>query len=200
VLWWAFWTGGGPRRAAGVRRGGGVGGQNGGVQAVVVFFDGEAEGAVRGLWRRLDRAGVPSVAGRDRDRPRVAFAAAGSISVKVRKALAEDLGHLALPALWLYTLGTFPSTENALFLGAVVDTELLAVHSAVHDVLAGKVKDPNAGHLPGAWLPHCLLARDLTAEQLVTGFAALHPITPIRARIAEVAVTDTRTGEVDRLV
>jgi 2'-5' RNA ligase len=170
-------------------------------QALEFFFDDEADAAVRELWRRLDAAGVPSLASRShkRHRPHVTFAIASSIPVKARRNLAESLRLLSLPALWLYTLGTFPTKENALFLGAVTDAEVLAVHSAVHDVLAGKVRDPWAYYLPGAWVPHCALAQDLDVAQLVKGFAAVHPVEPIRARIAAVGVTDTRTGETELL-
>ena len=56
-------------------------------------------------------------------------------------------------------------------LAAVVDAELLAVHAAVHDALAGRVRGPVAAYLPGAWLPHCVLAVSRPAE----AFAALHP-------------------------
>jgi len=167
-------------------------------QVLEFFFDAEADAAVRALWRRLDRAGVPSPAARD-DRPHVTFAAAGTIPVRARAALRADLALLSLPALWLYTVGTF-ATENTLFLGAVADTELLAVHSAVHDALAGKVRDPWAYSLPGAWVPHCTLAQDLTADQLVAAFAAIHPIEPIRASIQEIGILDSRTGEIEMLL
>ncbi len=169
--------------------------------AVEAFFDEEADAVVRGLWQRLDAAGVPSLAARShrQHRPHVTLAVAGTIAPRARDELRADLARLSLPRLWLYTLGTFPTDQNGLFVGAVVDTELLAVHSAVHDVLAGRVKQPWAHYLPGAWVPHCTLAQDLTTERLAAGFAALHPITPIRAAVAEVGVTDTRTGEVDVL-
>jgi 2'-5' RNA ligase len=166
------------------------------MQALEFYFDEDAEAAVRGLRQRLEQAGVPSLTGR----PHLTFAIASSIPARPRKELREDLGRLSLPAIWLYTLSTFPTTQNALFLGAVTDTELLAVHSAVHDALAGAVRDPRAFYLPGAWVPHCALAQDVTAEQLVAGFAALHPITPIRAELAEVGITDTKTGETELLL
>lgn len=172
------------------------------MQALEFFFDDEADAAVRALWQRLELAGVPSLAGRSHGhhRPHLTFAIGGSIPVRSRTELREDLERLSLPSLWLYTLGTFPTTQNALFLGAVTDTELLAVHSAVHDALAGRVRDPLAYYLPGAWIPHCALTQDITAEQLVTGFAALHPVTPIRARLVEVGITDTKTGETEPLL
>jgi 2'-5' RNA ligase len=166
-----------------------------------MFFDDEADAAVRALWRRLDDAGVPSLAVRShrRHRPHVSLAVAGAIPPRTRDALRASLRLLALPNLWLYTLSTFPTDENALFLGAVVDAELLAVHSAAHDALAGRVSQPWAYYLPGAWVPHCALAQDLTTAQLTAGFAALHPVRPIRATVRAIGVTATRTGEVDIL-
>jgi hypothetical protein len=168
-------------------------------QALECYFDGEAETAVRGLWQRLEQAGVPSLAGRGHHRPHVTFALGSVIPPAARRDLAIDLGRLAMPSLWLYTLGAFPTSENGLFIGAVTDAELLAVHVAVHDTLAGRVRDPWAYYLPGAWVPHCSLAQDITPGQLATGFAALHPIEPIRATIVEVGIADTRTGEIQLL-
>jgi hypothetical protein len=162
-------------------------------QTLEFFFDGEADAAVRGLWRGLSEAGVQSPA---RQRPHVTFAAAQTIPPATRNALREDLRLLSIPALWLSTLAAF---DGALVLTAVVDTELLAVHSAVHDVLAKRVKQPVAYYLPGSWIPHCTLAESLEPAQMTTGFAALYPVKLIRARITEIAVVDTHTGETDVL-
>jgi hypothetical protein len=84
-------------------------------------------------------------------------------------------------------------------LGAVVDTELLAVHSAIHDVLASKVKNPNAYYLPGNWIPHCTLTQGLDDEQTKAAFAKIFPVEPIRAKVREVSIVDTQTGEIDVL-
>lgn len=162
-------------------------------QTLEFFFDGEADAAVRGLWRGLSEAGVQSPA---RHRPHVTFAAAQTIPAGTRNALREDLGLLSIPALWLSTLAAF---DGALVLTAVVDTELLAVHSAVHDVLAKRVKQPVAYYLPGSWIPHCTLAEGLEPDQMTAGFAAVYPVGSIRARITEIAVVDTHTGEADVL-
>ncbi|HEY0636460.1 MAG TPA: 2'-5' RNA ligase family protein [Pseudonocardiaceae bacterium] len=167
--------------------------------ALELHFDDEADAAVRALWRRLDALGVGTGRRQRPRRPHVTLAVAGDIPRRTRDALRADLALLSVPRLWLYTLGTFPGEENALFLGAVVDTELLAVHSAAHDALAGRVKQPWAHYLPGAWVPHCTLAREVTGEELARGFAALHPVSPVRAAVASVGITDTRTGEVDVL-
>ena len=82
--------------------------------------------------------------------------------------------------------GAGPELEKRLAhrLAAVVDTELLAVHSSVHDALAGRVRGPVAAYLPGVWLPHCVLAVSRPAD----AFTALHPVEPVRARIVGVEV------------
>ncbi|WNV81890.1 2'-5' RNA ligase family protein [Umezawaea sp. Da 62-37] len=165
-------------------------------QAVVVFFDDEADAAVRGLWKRLRDAGVPPA---DQYPPHLSYASAGSIPRTARAALREELGQLWLPGMALENLSSFVTSENVLMLSAVVDSELLAVHSAIHDVLARKVKNPNAYFLPGHWVPHCTLAVGLTDEQMVTGFGALHPVGPIRAKAGRVCVVDSVTGEVEDL-
>ncbi|HEX6340820.1 2'-5' RNA ligase family protein [Umezawaea sp.] len=165
-------------------------------QAVVVLFDDEADAAVRALWRRLREVGVPTD---EKFPPHLTYALAGSIPTRARAALREELGRLWLPGMALENLSSFATSENVLMLAAVVDAELLAVHSAVHDVLARKVKHPSAYHLPGHWVPHCTLAVGLTDEQMVAGFAALHPVRPIRAKVGRVCVVDSATGEVDDL-
>ncbi|HWM04542.1 MAG TPA: 2'-5' RNA ligase family protein [Actinophytocola sp.] len=171
-------------------------------QAVEFFFDDDADAAVRGLWRRLDLAGVPSLATHThgRHRPHVTFALASVIPPRTRDALREDLGRLSIPSLWLSTLSAFSANDGVLMLTAVVDTELLAVHSAVHDVLAKNVKQPSAYYLPGSWVPHCSLGQRLQAAQVSTGFATLYPVEPIKARVSEIAVVDTHTGDLDTIL
>ncbi|GLW93102.1 2'-5' RNA ligase family protein [Actinokineospora globicatena] len=166
-------------------------------QAVVVLFDDRANAAVTRLLDRLDAAGVP---GARRFPPHVTFAMASDIPAKTRAGLKADLRVLSVPNLWLYTLSAFANTENVLMLGAVVDTELLAVHSAVHDVLAGKVKNPNSYYLPGSWVPHCTLANGVSDEQAATAFRTLFPVEPVQAKVARVAILDTVTGDLDVLV
>ncbi|GAA4611865.1 2'-5' RNA ligase family protein [Saccharopolyspora hordei] len=166
--------------------------------ALVFLFDESTESRLRDLCRRLDEAGVPSTAGKHR--PHVTLASAGSIPAAARKAVRAELELLAVPDLWLHTLGTVPGEDRTLLLGAVVDAELLAVHSAVHDALAGRVQNPSAYHFPGAWIPHCTLAQGLSDDQLAAGFRALQPPDAVRAAISEVAVLDTRSGGLETVL
>ncbi|WP_243791248.1 2'-5' RNA ligase family protein [Saccharopolyspora gloriosae] len=165
-------------------------------QTLTVFFDDATETRLRALRDSLDAADVPVAAGR----PSVTLASASAIPATTRKALRAELGALFLPDLWFYTLGTFPGEDAVLLLTAVVDAELLAVHSAVHDVLAGKVTNPSAYYFPGAWIPHCALTPVLGGDVLTAGFAALRSVAPVRAAVSEVAVLDSRTGDAEVLV
>jgi hypothetical protein len=150
-------------------------------QTVRFRLDDDARAEVASLRERLRSLGlaVPD------DTPAVTVAAAGVVPPPAREALAAELRLLVLPSVWLATLGTVAGRPDELVLAAVVDAELLAVHAAVHDALAGRVRGPVAAYLPGTWLPHCVLATERPAD----AFAALHPVTPVRARVVEVEIT-----------
>jgi hypothetical protein len=150
-------------------------------QRVRFVLDDHARDELAALRARLTAAGIAAPA----DPPAVTVAAAGSVPAPAREALAAELRVLVLPSVWLATLGTVAGRPDELVLAAVVDAELLAVHAAVHDALAGRVKAPVAAYLPGTWLPHCVLA----TERPAAAFAALHPVTPVRARVVGLEVT-----------
>lgn len=154
-------------------------------------LDDPAVAALTGLRGRLAAAGVPAAAGT----PHVTVAAAGTVGRPARDALATELRLVALPALWLATLGSVTGDDDALVLAAVTDPEVLAVHTAVHDALAGRVRGAHAAHLPGSWLPHVVLATARPAE----AFGLLHPVAPVRARIVAVELHDSRSGRADVL-
>jgi hypothetical protein len=147
-------------------------------QTVRFRLDDAAVGELTRLRARLRARGIAGPT----DPPAVTAAAARLIPSGARAALDAELATVALPSIWLATLGTVAGRPDELVLAAVVDTELLAVHAAVHDALAGRVRDPVAAYLPGAWLPHCVLA----TERPAAAFAELHPVRPVRARVIAV--------------
>ena len=117
-------------------------------------LDDAARHALTALRAQVAAAGIPV----PDDEPAVTVAAAAAVPQSARDALAAELRLLAIPSVWLATLGTVAGRPDELVLAAVVDAELLAVHAAVHDALAGRVRGPVAAYLPGTWLPHCVLA------------------------------------------
>ena len=149
-------------------------------QTVRFRLDDAAVAELSRLRGQLRARGIPAPT----DVPAVTAAAAALIPPGARTALDAELARVALPSIWLATLGTVAGRPDELVLAAVVDAELLAVHAAVHDALAGRVKGPVAAYLPGAWLPHCVLA----TERPAAAFAELHPVRPVRARVVAVDV------------
>ena len=143
-------------------------------------LDDTAVSELQELRGRVAAAGSGVPAGR----PTVTVAAAATVPPAAVDALHAELRPLALPSIWLTTLGTVAGRPDELVLAAVVDAELLAAHAAVHDALAGRVRGPVAAYLPGTWLPHCVLAVDRPAA----AFAALHPVSPVRAEVTGVEV------------
>jgi hypothetical protein len=148
------------------------------MQTIRFTLDDDARHALTTLRARLAAAGIP-VPG---DEPAVTVAAAAAVPPAAQQAVAAELHLLTIPSVWLATLGTVTGRPDELVLAAVVDAELLAVHAAVHDALAGRVRGPVAAYLPGAWLPHCVLATGRPAA----AFAALHPVTPVRAKVVAI--------------
>ena len=148
------------------------------MRTVRFSLDDAARDALTALRVRVAAAGIPV----PDDEPAVTVAAAAAIPPPAQQALHDELRLLAIPSVWLATLGTVAGRPDELVLAAVVDAELLAVHAAVHDALAGRVRGPVAAYLPGAWLPHCVLATARPAE----AFAVLHPVTPVRAKVVAI--------------
>jgi hypothetical protein len=147
-------------------------------QTVRFRLDDAAGAELAALRARLAASGIAVPPGP----PAVTAAAAATIPPPARDALAAEVRLLALPSIWLATLGTVAGRPDELVLAAVVDAELLAVHTAVHDALAGRVRHPVAAYLPDSWLPHCVLATERPAE----AFALLHPAPAVRARVVAV--------------
>jgi hypothetical protein len=165
-------------------------------EALDFFLDNGSAAAVMELRARLALQGVPVPAAA----PSVRFARGAAIPARVRNQLITDLRLVVLPELWLAVLGTILTEQPRLVLSAVTDTELLAAHASAHDALAGRVRQPSGRYLPGSWLPHCPLSRELTREALPAALDALDNVQPIRAKVISIGITDTRTGTVTPLI
>jgi hypothetical protein len=168
--------------------------------AIEMYFDDQADAAVRRLWELLAEAGLPSLATRTHRRHRP------HVSLVVAESLADaDLAPLRAvlmsrrPALSLYVLGTFPGTEGLLILGVQVTAELLVFHAGVHAALAGQPIRHWAYYLPGNWIPHCALAEGLDRSEAGQAFGLLADYEPITAEVTSVGMKDTATGAVTML-
>jgi 2'-5' RNA ligase len=165
-----------------------------------MYFDGEADAAVRRLWQRLADAGLPSLATRThrRHRPHVSLAVAESLA-DVDPGSLRSVLMSGRPTLSLYTLSTFPAATGVLFLGVQVTAELLAFHADVHAALGGQPIRQWAYYLPGNWIPHCALAEGLDRSEAGRALELLADYRPITAEVTSAGIKDTATGAITLL-
>jgi 2'-5' RNA ligase len=168
--------------------------------ALEVYFDDQADAAVRELWQLLADADLPSLATRThrRHRPHVSLAVADSFAGADLAPLRSML-KTHRPTLHLYVLGTFPGREGALFLGVPATAELLAFHAEVHAALAGQPVEHWPYYQPGNWVPHCTLAEGLGQAEAAKAFGLLFGYEPITATVSATGIKDTATGSITLL-
>jgi 2'-5' RNA ligase len=165
--------------------------------AVEMYFDDQADAAVRKVWQLLADAGLPSLATwtHRRHRPHASLAVAESLAGADLAPLRSVL-RAPQPTLQLYVLGTFPGYEGVLFLGVAVTADLLAFHREVHAALGGQAVQHWPHYLPGNWVPHCTLAEGLDKATAAHAFGLLYGYEPITATVSAVGIKDTVTGSI----
>jgi hypothetical protein len=166
--------------------------------AIELFFDEQADTAVRRLWHRLAASGLPSLEtlGHCRHRPHVSLTVLETARLPAVADVEDLVDARRLPALRFSALGTFGGGGGVLFLAPVMTAPLLAVHVRLNDVMQerGIVQWPH--YLPGSWVPHCTLAMNVTPAELSAAAGMLAGFRQIQAEVAEVGITDTETGDI----
>jgi 2'-5' RNA ligase len=164
--------------------------------AVELLFDPTTEAAIKGVWARLETAGVPSLASwtHRRHRPHISLSVAGRIDTGQLQGVRDCLAATHLDVT-LYSPAVFPR-PSVLYLSVVPTMTLLRLHEEVHAALGDSMVAPRDGYSVGTWVPHCTLAHDLTRAQLARGIDLLHDQPPVTAHISSAGLLDTTTGEV----
>lgn len=120
--------------------------------------------AVRSAWRRLDQAGLPSLAQHRHptNRPHLTLATAEEFPPGATAAISEALAVLPIPVR-LDGLRYFPGRAGVLAWVADGGEALRDLQARVWSALAGAGRNPQ--HEPAAWVPHVSLARRLRPDQ-----------------------------------
>lgn len=145
------------------------------MDSVELLLDSSAEELVRGEWRRLAEAGLPSLAPHTAasNRPHVTLAAAPTISGHHDRLLGDVFrGGLGL-RFGGYAI--FATGHHFVLARLVVASDvLLAVHARVHRALK-EVSEMASNTMPGFWMPHVTVARRMSAAQVAAGLSLLSP-------------------------
>ena len=161
--------------------------------ALEMGLDPEAARAIRDLWSRLARLGVPSLEGHVPSiRPHLSLTVTDD-----GDGLREQAPVLALHGveteIEMAAVSLFPADPPVLVLAVAPAPELVALHERVSAALAGVDIWPH--YRPGTWLPHCTLSMGVPANALAEALAAcLASPLPLRARLRAAALTDSITG------
>ena len=160
--------------------------------AVFLSVAGEAEQAVRRLWRALADQGINDLGDRIGVPPHIALAVYKDIGpapfvVAIENFVAQTPGF----QLWLTALGVFPWQENVLFVQPKVTPELIETHARYHRLTEG-LGDCHPHYLPKNWMPHCTLGMPLSDQELGRAFREIGDLEtawqPMRAELRQVSL------------
>ncbi|MBD8538603.1 2'-5' RNA ligase family protein [Frigoribacterium sp. CFBP 8751] len=144
------------------------------MHSLELLLDPTSDEAVRGEWRVLSAAGLPSQgdhAGTS-NAPHVTLVARPGLDPTADPRLLALSAALPLPAeLGGLLLFGAPPRGLVLVRPVVVTGELLDLHARVHESLGGAGDVPHT--VPGRWTPHVTLASRLTPDQVARAVDAL---------------------------
>jgi 2'-5' RNA ligase len=131
---------------------------------VELVCDEALDAAVRGVWRRLEAAGLPSLATHPHptNRPHVTLATADDLTPGMLADLRAALAALPVPVR-LDGLIFFDGRMGMAVWRIAADDPLLRLQAEVWRALDGAQRNPQ--HEPQAWVPHISLARRVRPEQ-----------------------------------
>jgi 2'-5' RNA ligase len=167
--------------------------------AVCLLFDGRTDRLLRGLWRRLEELGVPTLATHTHGRhvPHLSLAVLREWDQdKVMKAVQPLLSEQSLE-LYFDALGTF--RRGRAWLVPAVGAEVLQLQAAVVSAVAETGGELHRHYEPGRWVPHCTIAPRVPLVALPALAAAVYDVLPLEALADRAALVDSGTGQVWKL-
>lgn len=151
------------------------------MRTVELLPDDRLDSMLRGAWRRLAEAGLPSLAGHRHptNRPHLTIAEAESLDDGGRATVGAMVAdRLPLPTD-LVAMGVFARRGLVLHLVVVPAPELVSLHLAVSERLVGLGAGPRPHLVPGRWVPHVTLASRLSRADLSAAADIVADMLPI---------------------
>ncbi|ACZ31126.1 hypothetical protein Xcel_2108 [Xylanimonas cellulosilytica DSM 15894] len=167
--------------------------------AVCLLLDGPADRAVRRLWQRLERQGVPTLATHTHGRhvPHLSLAVLRSWDLDAVRAAVEALPDAgptrvrfdAVAAFRRGRMSLVPSLPSGL---ALRQERLVEAIGASEDAL-------HWHYVPGVWTPHLTVATRVRLTQAPIVMEAAYEILPLAATLDRAALIDAGSGVVHPL-
>ncbi len=163
--------------------------------AVCLLFDSRTDDAIRGLWRRLEDAGVPTLLSHTHGRhvPHLSYAVLRTFDVdKVMDAmdLLPDEGPMTLH---FDALGMFRRSRS--WLVPAVTSDIAARQERVVQAVESTGADLHQHYVPGVWVPHCTVAPRIRLDELPRLAASVYDVLPLIGTVESAALVNSSTGE-----
>lgn len=167
--------------------------------AVCLLIDDPADAAIRELWRRLEEAGVPSLATHTHGRhvPHLTLAALRTYRIPDVQAALAELPPAEPSELHLDALGAF--RRSRCWLAPAASATLVTRQEAVVKAALGTGAELHRHYRPGAWVPHLTLAPRLHTADLPVVARIVYDVLPLSAPLTRATLIDTSTGDRHRL-
>src|SRR5471032_2894305 len=135
--------------------------------AIEFFLDEPAAGVVRKIWRDIAEAGVSPYLHTSGVRPHLTLVVGESVDGPAAEAAMREWAAVTPPGSTTFSNVGVSSSELAnVFLPAIVTSDLLALHAALHRKVDGLFNAPSERYLPGRWTPHCTVVERVPGDVL----------------------------------
>jgi len=150
---------------------------------------------MRGLWDRLEDAGVPSLRSHTHGRhvPHLSYAVLRSWDLPAVSAAVAGLGAVAPVGLTFDGVGLFRRGRAWLLAGATA--ELFTRQERVVGAVTTTGAQLHKHYDPGRWIPHCSVAPRASLAQLPVLAGVIYDVLPLETRLDRIALIDSTTGE-----
>jgi 2'-5' RNA ligase len=164
--------------------------------AVCALFDAAGERLIRGLWARLEHAGIGSLASHTHGHhhPHLSYAVLREWELeRVRDTLAclPDSGRFAASVQ-----GTVVFPRGRVALAVAVPAEVAHRQDTVTSAVLATGAQLHKHYRPASWIPHVTVATRAPGALLPVAVTAISDMLPATLTVARAALVDTSTGEI----
>lgn len=163
--------------------------------AVCALFDPTGERLVRGLWARLEDAGIGSLASHTHGNhhPHLSYAVLLEWDLdRVRDTLARLTGGGHFSA---NVQGTVVFPRGRVALAVAVPAEVAVRQERITSALTSTGAQLHKHYRPASWIPHVSVATRAPGALLPVAVNAVSDVLPVALTVASAALVDTATGE-----
>ena len=162
--------------------------------AVCLLLDDRADTAVRGLWQRLEAAGVPTLLSHTHGQhlTHLTYASLRSYDLDAVTSALTALPEAEPLTLHLDGFGTF--RRSRCWLAPALTPELVARQQRVVEAVLASGADLHHHYGPGRWVPHVTLAPRVRLADLPVVAAQVYDVLPLEVTVSRAVLVETGTG------